>query len=136
MTVKILFFWLMPLALTFSPSRIRNNFWKTSSVFRFLAVAEVQCIYYAHHQNTTPWDILVSQDFCSLHDNGCHPVIWSKGRPVTTDGNLLHVTFKAGFKLFIVLVKQKKKLIIFFHCLQLTFSLSAPEIFLVSFQVS
>ena len=45
------------------------------SVFKFLAVADVEGINYAHQQGTGPWNILLNQTFGSFHDNCCHPVI-------------------------------------------------------------
>lgn len=79
------------------------------SLFKFLAVAEVEGINDTHPQGTAPWNVPFNQVYGVLYNNCCFPAIW--GRPVSNDGNFHHdliMIFKAGLELFVVLLKKKE----------------------------
>lgn len=78
------------------------------SIFKFLAIAEVEGINYTHQQGTASWNVPLNQTYVSLYNNCCFPAIW--GWPFTNDGDFHHdliIIFKAGLELFVVLLKKK-----------------------------
>ena len=84
------------------------NFTKDVTKMFTLPTAQIQSINYAHQQSTAPWDILSLNDFGSLDHDGCHLMVRSWGGSVTDDGDIHHLSIKAGLELFCVLFKQMK----------------------------